>query len=187
MFDQDMWLYYTRLKQRFFSSTFFLDPRPSAKFSGKMHKFLRSLAEYLVSLAFLYCCYIFDLYITCLTLSFSNVYMYFHLHQFCACLQSWIVIISATFKCILSQFRCSLEPKRFFRGTAGVSDYPQTPRLCWPLLHSLFCRLYSLLGSCVIVAHRAPDWRKPATHKHFFFFKTNLFKEWMKKKYRVYA
>ena len=73
-------LYYTRLKQRFFSSTFFLDPRPSAKFSGKMRKFLRSLAEYLASLAFLYCRYIFDLYITCLTLSFSNVYVYFHLH-----------------------------------------------------------------------------------------------------------
>ena len=29
-------------------------------------------------------------------------------------------------------------------------------------------------------AYRAPNWRKPATCKQFFF-KTNLFKEWMKK------
>ena len=84
------------------------------------------------------------------------------------------------FKSILSQFRCSWEPKDFLRGPAGVSEYPQTPQLCWRLLHSLFFQLYSLLGSCVIVAYRAPDWRKVATDKHFFF-KTNLFKEWMKK------
>ena len=31
-----------------------------------------------------------------------------------------------------------------------------------------------------IFAYRAPEWRKPATCEYFFF-KTNLFKEWMKK------
>ena len=77
-------------------------------------------------------------------------------------------IISAAFKSILNQFRCSLEPKNFLRGPSGVSEHPQTPQLRWRSLHSLFCRLYSLLGSCVIVAYRAPNWRKPATHKHFF-------------------
>ena len=48
------------------------------QFSGKMRKFLRSLAEYLVALAFLCCHYIFHLYITCLALSFNTVYLYFH-------------------------------------------------------------------------------------------------------------
>ena len=46
----------------------------------EMCKFLRFLAEYLTALAFLCCHYIFDSYITCLTLSFNTVYVYFHSH-----------------------------------------------------------------------------------------------------------
>ena len=41
-----------------------LGPRPSAEFSGKMCKFLISLADFLLTLAFLYCHDIFD-YISC--------------------------------------------------------------------------------------------------------------------------
>ena len=54
--------------------------RYSAEFSGNMGKYLRSLTECLVVLAFLCCHYIFDSYITCLTLSFNIVYVYFHSH-----------------------------------------------------------------------------------------------------------
>ena len=131
-----------------------------------MCKFLRSLAEYLAALAFLCCHYIFDSYITCLTLSFNTVCVL----PFTLILCVFIVlnIISAALKSILSQFRCSLEPENFLWGPTGVLEYPQTTQLCWCSLHPLFCRLYWLLGSCVIVAYRAPVWRKPATHKHFF-------------------
>ena len=52
----------------------------AAKFSGKMHKLLRSLVEYLATLVFLCCHYIFDSYVTCLTLSFNTVYLSFHSH-----------------------------------------------------------------------------------------------------------
>ena len=54
--------------------------RSSTEFSGNMRKYLRSLTECLVVLAFLCCHYIFDSYITCLTLSFNIVYVYFHSH-----------------------------------------------------------------------------------------------------------
>ena len=54
------------------------DPRPSAEFFNKMLKFLRFLAEYLVALAFSYWHYMFELHITCLTLSFNTVHIYFH-------------------------------------------------------------------------------------------------------------
>ena len=57
-------------------------PETSAEFSSKMHKFLRSLADFLSALASLCCHYIFDLYFTCLTLSFNTVYVYFHSHYF---------------------------------------------------------------------------------------------------------
>ena len=89
----------------------------------------------------------------------------------------------AALKSILTQFRCYLELKNFLKGPTGVSEHPQIPQLHWYLLNSLFFWLYSLLGSYVMVAYRAPDWRKPAMHKHIyiFFFKTNLFKEWIKK------
>ena len=66
-----------------------LDPRPSAEFSGKMRKFLRFLAEYLAASAFLCFHYIFDSYITCLTLSFNTVYIYFHSHYFLFCIYSF--------------------------------------------------------------------------------------------------
>ena len=56
------------------------DPRSSAEFSSKTHKFLRSLAEYLAALAFLCFHYIFDSYTTCLTLSFNTVSVFFHSH-----------------------------------------------------------------------------------------------------------
>ena len=57
-----------------------LDLRTSAEFTGKMHRFLRSLAEYLAALAFLCSHCMFDSYITCLTISFNTVYMFFHSH-----------------------------------------------------------------------------------------------------------
>ena len=46
--------------------------------SSKMHKFLKFLAEYLAVLVFLCCHYMFDSYITCLTLSFNTAYVYIH-------------------------------------------------------------------------------------------------------------
>ena len=55
----------------------------SAEFSGKMHKLLRSLADFLLVLAFLCCHHIFDSYVTCLALSINTaVYVYFHSHYF---------------------------------------------------------------------------------------------------------
>ena len=53
--------------------------RPSAEFSGKMHKFLISLADCLSTLAFLCCHYIFD-YICCHYSFNTAVYVYFHSH-----------------------------------------------------------------------------------------------------------
>ena len=49
-----------------------LDLRPTAKFSGKIRKFLRPRAEYLAALVLL-CCHYKDTYITCLTVSFNTV------------------------------------------------------------------------------------------------------------------
>ena len=57
------------------STCFLVNPRPSAEFLGKIHKFLRSLADLLSVLAFFGCHYIFDSYVTCLTLSFNTVYV----------------------------------------------------------------------------------------------------------------
>ena len=79
----------------------------------------------------------------------------------------FIVLNSNYLCCIQIYFKpiqMLFKPKNFLRGPGVVSEHPQTPQLGWLSLHSLFCRLYSLLGSCVIVAYRAPDWRKPATH-----------------------
>ena len=73
-----------------------------------------------------------------------------------------------------------LRALKFLTGPAGISEHPQTPQPRWSSLHPLFYRFYLFLGSCLIVAYRASDWRKPATHKHFFK-KTDLFKEWMRK------
>ena len=44
-------------------------------------RFLRSLANFLLALAFLCCHYIFDS-VTCLTLSFDTIYVYFHSYVF---------------------------------------------------------------------------------------------------------
>ena len=52
-----------------------LDLRPCAEFSGKMYKFLRSLADFPLALVF-FCYFIFDSYITCLTLSFHTACVY---------------------------------------------------------------------------------------------------------------
>ena len=85
--------------------------RSSAKIFNKIWKFLKSLADFLSALAFLCCHYIFNSYVTCLILSFSILYVYFHSHKFFVHLQSPRVFVLATFKSILSQSRCSLEPK----------------------------------------------------------------------------
>ena len=59
-----------------------LHSSPSTEFSGRMPKFLRSLAEYIATLAFLCCHYMFDSYITSLTLSLNTIYVSFHSHFF---------------------------------------------------------------------------------------------------------
>ena len=64
-----------------------LSQRPSAEFSSKMHKFLISLADFLSTLVFLYCHYIFD-YIPCHYSFNTAVYVYFHSHWFFEHLQS---------------------------------------------------------------------------------------------------
>ena len=47
-------------------------------------RFLRSLADFLSALAFLCCHYIFDSYVTCLTLSFNTVMCSFiHINFWC--------------------------------------------------------------------------------------------------------
>ena len=100
-----------------------MDPRPSTEFSSKMHKSLRSLAEYLVDLTYLCCHYMFESYITCLTLSFNTV----HVPSFTLIflLWSWKVIISAA--------RCSLEPRLFpmklcpLKALLGFQNTPRPP------------------------------------------------------------
>ena len=73
--------------------------------------------------------------------------------------------------------------KIFFLETPAwfFSERCQILQLRWCSLSSLFRRLYSLLGSCLILAYRATDWRKPATREHFFLKKRSLFKQWMEK------
>ena len=100
-----------------------MDPRPSTEFYSKMHKSLRSLAEYLVDLTYLCCHYMFESYITCLTLSFNTV----HVPSFTLIflLWSWKVIISAA--------RCSLEPRLFpmklcpLKALLGFQNTPRPP------------------------------------------------------------
>ena len=89
-----------------------MEPGPSAEFSSKMCKFLRSLVDFLSALAFLCCHYIFDLYIICLTLSFNTVYVdSSHINFLCGySLEQWLF---QAFKFILSQSKCSLEPTLF--------------------------------------------------------------------------
>ena len=84
------------------------------EFSDKMHKFLRSQAEYLVALAFLCCHYIFGSYVTCLTLS-SNFLCIYSLEQ----------QLFQPFKSFLYQSRCSLEPKNFLKGLRPLNPLPR--------------------------------------------------------------
>ena len=151
-----------------------------------MRKLSRFLAEYLAPLVFLCCHYTFDLYITWLTLSFITVYVYLYSHQFYLCLKSWTEIISVAFKSILSQSRCFLEPKDFLRALLPLKILLRSQNtLVWTpsFVDARYAQfsadyIHSLDHVCLIFAHRAPGWRKPATCKHFFN-KTNLFKnEW---------
>ena len=134
-----------------------MDLRPSAEFSGKMHRTLRSLAEYLATLAFLCCHYIFDSYDTYLTLSFNIVYVCFHSHQ------SQAAIISATFKSIL---RCSLEPNNYLRGALSPETLaeglrapsPQTPSSV-ATHYSCFSTDYvSFRGHFCLLSNLVPCW-----------------------------
>ena len=77
--------------------------RPTAEFSGKMDNFLRSLTDFLLALAFLCCliCY----------LPFALI--------LCAFIVS---IILATFESIISQSRCSLEPKSLLWGLCPLKS-----------------------------------------------------------------
>ena len=83
-------------------------PKALRSIFSKIYKFWRSLFG-----LFLFH-YIFDLYITCLTLSFNTIYVLQFTLVFLY-LWSWTVNISAAFKSILSQSRCSLELKIFVR------------------------------------------------------------------------
>ena len=88
-----------------------LELRPSAEFSSKISTFSRSLADFLSVLAFLLCYFIFDSYVTSLTLTIHII--------FCA----FIVLNSSYFghiQIILSQSRCSLEPKNFLMGASPL-------------------------------------------------------------------
>ena len=52
---------------------------PSIEYSGKMHKFLRYLADLFLAVPFLCWHYIFDSYFTCSTIKINTgVYVYFH-------------------------------------------------------------------------------------------------------------
>ena len=108
-----------------------LDSSPSTEFSGRMPKFLRYLAEYLATLTFLCCHYMFDSYITSLTFCLNTIYVYFHstfLFLLVFFFVPWTVIILAALKSILNQSRCSLEPKNFLRVLC-----PLKPLLHWGL------------------------------------------------------
>ena len=76
-------------------------------------RILRSLADFISALAFLYCHYIFDSYVTCLTISL-NIYINF-----------WCVYSLEQSLFILSQSRCSLELKNFLRGLHPLNPLPK--------------------------------------------------------------
>ena len=81
--------------------------------------FLMSLADFLSSLAFLCCHYIFDSSVTYLTLSFNNIYLYFHSYWFLVHTQSWTSLTLVAFKSILRILTEKKHPKvklqRFWR------------------------------------------------------------------------
>ena len=85
--------------------------------SGNKYKFSKSLAEYLVAVAFL-CCHYVNSYITCLTVSFDTVYAFIDIHFLC--FFSFKLIILVAFKSVSSQSRCSLEPEHFLRGAGPL-------------------------------------------------------------------
>ena len=93
-----------------------------------MRKLLRSLAAFLPALAFFFCHYIFESYVTCLTLSFNTIYI---CTSFTLILCAFIVLKSnyfiVAFKSILSQSRCSLEPK----APAEHIREPSTIDICY--------------------------------------------------------
>ena len=68
-----------------------------------------------------------------MTVGFNTVFAYVHPHYyyyyFFLRLQFWTIIVSAAFKFILNQSRCSLEPKNFLKGF-------RTPHLRWSTLSS---------------------------------------------------
>ena len=79
------------------------------------------------------CHFIFVSYVTCLTLNFNTVYVPFHPHGFLVHLKSRTVIIVVAFNSVLSQTRCSLEPRKCLRGQSTLnlllrgSEYPGVP------------------------------------------------------------
>ena len=98
-----------------------------------------------------FCVTITETYITCLTASFNCLCAHpstlmFWLFIF------WTIIILAVFKSIISQCRCSLEPKEGFGGFKHPPD-PSTLLVLTTLaccsLCLLFCRLCFLQGSCL--------------------------------------
>ena len=143
-----------------------------------MHKFLSSLAEYPVALAFLCCLsltHILPAWLLPLTLYMSPfIYISF------LCLLFWTVILSAASKSILSQSRCSLEPKNFLRvlhplkPLLGSHSTPRSPSSVDAHI-AQFSVDYICSWYHVWYLHI-----EPAMHKHFLK-KTNLFRELMKK------
>ena len=69
-------------------------------------RFLSSLADFLSALAFLCCHYVFDSYVTCLTLNL-NIYINF-----------WCAVLNSPYfdRIEISQSRYSLEPKNLLKG-----------------------------------------------------------------------
>ena len=110
------------------------------------------------------------------------VYVYFHSHWYFL-LWSWTVTISATLKSTLNQSRCYLEPKNFLRVHCLLLGSQNSPRPPDPLMLATLTFPWIIFTPRIMsdFAYKAPNWRKPATHMHFFRKKTILFKEWMKK------
>ena len=133
------------------------------------------------------CChYMFDSYIAHLTLSFTTAYVYFDSHFiiFITFIIFFVIVLKSNYSSRIKVYsRRSLESKNCLTMLLPLKTLlgpqnsypPQTPKLHWRLLRSLSYWLYSLLRSCLIFAHRAPDWKKPATHRNFFFFKKKPF------------
>ena len=120
------------------TSSALLDLRPSAEFSGKIQKFLRSIPQYLPALAFL-CCHIF---------SFNTAYVHFHSHFFVliALSSNYFSHFQIHFKSIQMLFRASkvCQGALLTKILAGVSEHLQTPRSPAPLTLATFTSLQML-------------------------------------------